>query len=80
VDWKLALMDWMKKPITWNHSNELANPGPERIWYIADAFRCHLSIDEVHALTHIDIWFLAHIEDLITQEQAFIGTKAGNTR
>ncbi len=49
---------------------ELANPGPERIWFIADAFRCKLSIHEVHQLTHIDIWFLAQIEDLVKQEQA----------
>ncbi len=49
---------------------ELANPGPERIWYVADAFRCDFSLDEIHQLTHIDIWFLAQIEDLIKQEQA----------
>jgi carbamoyl-phosphate synthase large subunit len=49
---------------------ELANPGPERIWYVADAFRCNLSIEEIHQLTHIDYWFLAQIEDLIKQEQA----------
>lgn len=48
---------------------ELANPGPERIWYIADAFRCQLSIEEIHQLTHIDIWFLTQIEDLVRQEQ-----------
>lgn len=53
---------------------ELANPGPERIWYIADAFRCKLSIDEIHQLTHIDIWFLTQIEDLIKQEQALSDT------
>ncbi len=49
---------------------ELANPGPDRIWFVADAFRCHLSLDEVHSLTHIDTWFLAQIEDLVKQEQA----------
>ncbi|MEK6735718.1 MAG: carbamoyl-phosphate synthase large subunit [Pseudomonadota bacterium] len=49
---------------------ELANPGPERIWFVADAFRCNMSIEEVHQLTHIDIWFLAQIEDLVKQEQA----------
>ncbi|WP_295628465.1 carbamoyl-phosphate synthase large subunit [uncultured Nitrosomonas sp.] len=49
---------------------ELANPGPERIWYVADAFRCDFSLDEIHQLTHINIWFLAQIEDLIKQEQA----------
>jgi len=53
---------------------ELANPGPERIWFIADAFRCHLSLDEVHQLTHIDFWFLAQIEDLVKQEQALTVT------
>ena len=49
---------------------ELANPGPERIWFIADAFRCNMAIEEVHQLTHIDIWFLVQIEDLVKQEQA----------
>ncbi|SFE37810.1 carbamoyl-phosphate synthase large subunit [Nitrosomonas sp. Nm166] len=56
-------------------STELANPGPERIWFIADAFRCNMSIDEVQQLTHIDTWFLAQIEDLVKQEQALIHTK-----
>ena len=49
---------------------ELANPSPERIWYVADAFRSDLSIEEIHQLTHIDLWFLAQIEDLVKQEQA----------
>ncbi len=50
--------------------SELANPGPERIWYVADAFRCDMTIETVHQLTHIDVWFLAQIEDLVRQEQA----------
>ncbi|PSJ17416.1 carbamoyl-phosphate synthase large subunit [Nitrosomonas supralitoralis] len=54
---------------------ELANPGPERIWYVADAFRCNLSLEEIHQLTHIDTWFLAQIEDLIRQEQALTRLK-----
>jgi carbamoyl-phosphate synthase large subunit len=49
---------------------ELANPGPERIWYVADAFRCNMTIEAVHQLTHIDQWFLAQVEDLVKQEQA----------
>ncbi|GKS69869.1 carbamoyl-phosphate synthase large subunit [Nitrosomonas sp. PY1] len=53
--------------------SELANPGPERIWFIADAFRCDMSIEVIHQLTHIDIWFLAQIEDLVRQEQALKG-------
>ena len=53
--------------------NELGDPGPERIWYVADAFRCGMSIDEVHALSHIDPWFLAQIDDIVRQEQALAG-------
>ncbi len=52
---------------------ELGQPGPERIWYVADAFRIGMSLEEVHALTHIDPWFLAQIEDLYLQAQAING-------
>ncbi|SDZ73813.1 carbamoyl-phosphate synthase large subunit [Nitrosospira multiformis] len=53
---------------------ELAYPGPERIWYVADAFRCGMAFDEIHAHTHIDPWFLTQIEDLIRQERSITGT------
>jgi len=50
--------------------SELANPGAERIWYVADAFRCGMTLEEVCQLTHIDPWFLSQIEDLVKQERA----------
>lgn len=53
---------------------ELGHPGPERIWYVADAFRQGMSFDEIYQLTHIDPWFLHQIEDLIKQEQSLTGT------
>ncbi|WP_090906728.1 carbamoyl-phosphate synthase large subunit [Nitrosospira sp. Nsp13] len=52
---------------------ELSDPGPERIWYVADAFRCGMALDEIHKLTHIDPWFLAQIDDLVKQEQSLAG-------
>jgi carbamoyl-phosphate synthase large subunit len=52
---------------------ELAEPGPDRIWYVGDAFRAGLSLEQVHALTRIDPWFLAQIEDIIEQERALTG-------
>ncbi|PTR04736.1 carbamoyl-phosphate synthase large subunit [Nitrosomonas nitrosa] len=52
---------------------ELGHPGSERIWYIADAFRCNISFEEIHKLTHIDPWFLSQIEDLVRREQALAG-------
>ncbi len=53
--------------------NELGDVGSERIWYVADAFRCGMSIDEVFQLTRIDPWFLAQIEDLVLTEHQIKG-------
>ena len=53
--------------------NELGDPGPDRIFYVADAFRAGMSVDEVHDLSHIDPWFLAQIEDVVHQEKALEG-------
>ncbi len=49
--------------------NELHTPGPERIWYIGDAFRLGMSCEEVYELTRIDPWFLVQIEDLVRAEE-----------
>ena len=48
--------------------HELANPGPRRLWCVADAFRSGMSIDEVFQVSKIDPWFLAQIEDLVWDE------------
>ncbi len=50
--------------------NEMRQPGPERLWYVGDAFRRGLSLTEVHEVTRIDPWFLVQIEDLIKDEIA----------
>ena len=47
---------------------ELGEPGPERIWYVGDAFAQGMSVDEVHALTKIDPWFLVQIEQIVKIE------------
>ena len=49
-------------------TRELTEPGSERIWYIADAFRAGWPIDTLHDLTGVDRWFLVQIEDLINDE------------
>ena len=53
--------------------SELGDPGPERIWHVADAFRNNLSFEEIRSLSGIDPWFLAQIEDLVSQEKALAG-------
>jgi carbamoyl-phosphate synthase large subunit len=47
---------------------ELGEPGPERIWYVGDAFAQRFSLEEVHGLTHIDPWFLAQIKEIVDIE------------
>ncbi|MGK0529016.1 MAG: carbamoyl-phosphate synthase large subunit, partial [Alteromonadales bacterium] len=47
---------------------ELRQPGAERIWYIGDAFRMGMTVEEVFNLTSIDRWYLVQLEDLILLE------------
>ena len=53
--------------------NELGHPGPDRIYYVADAFRCGMTADEVYQISRIDPWYLAQIEDLVHREKALEG-------
>jgi len=50
---------------------ELKAPGPERLFYVADAFRAGMSVEQVHALSFIDPWFLDQMEEIIAAEQQF---------
>ncbi|NEX22633.1 carbamoyl-phosphate synthase large subunit [Thiorhodococcus mannitoliphagus] len=47
---------------------EVRQTGAERIFYVADAFRVGMSLEEIHRLSHIDPWFLAQIQDLVLRE------------
>jgi len=47
---------------------ELRNPSADRIWYVGDAFRSGMPMEEIYKLSGIDPWFLVQIEDLIEEE------------
>ncbi len=47
----------------------LRTPNPERLWYIADAIRFGMDIDEIYQLTRIDPWFLENIKQIAEFEQ-----------
>jgi len=49
---------------------QLQVPRPERLWYVAEAFRLGWSLDEVFNLTKIDRWFLVQIADLVDEESS----------
>ena len=48
--------------------SEIRQPSAERLWFVADAFRLGLTLDEVFDHTKIDRWFLVQIQDLVLEE------------
>ncbi len=59
-------------------TRELTEPGAQRIWYVADAFRQDWSIDTVYELSGIDPWFLVQIMGLVEAEQKVAELKLAN--
>ena len=57
---------------------EVKEPGPERLFYLADAFRAGLSVEDVHALSRVDPWFLDQIEEIIASERDIARTGLGS--
>ncbi|HFE48690.1 MAG TPA: carbamoyl-phosphate synthase large subunit, partial [Chromatiaceae bacterium] len=52
--------------------SEIGLPGPDRLWYVGDAFRLGMSLEEVHEISRIDRWFLVQIEELIRIEAEMV--------
>ena len=53
--------------------SKLSVPNSERPWYLRYAFKSGMSVDEVHELTNIDVWFLEHLVGIIEMEN-YLGT------
>ena len=53
---------------------QLREPGPERLWRIGDAFRRGWTLEEIHAQSRVDPWFLNQIRELIREDEAFDAT------
>lgn len=57
---------------------DLTTPGANRIWYVADAFRAGMTLEEVFQASAIDPWFLVQIEELMKIETAIKESKLTN--
>ena len=57
---------------------ELRQPGPERLLWVADGFRAGLDLDSLFGHTWIDPWFLAQIGDLVEREQALANAESAD--
>jgi carbamoyl-phosphate synthase large subunit len=49
-------------------SEALSKQTPDRMLRIAQAFREGFTVEEVHAITHFDPWFLRHISEIVEEE------------
>ena len=52
----------------------LREPTPDRLWYIADAFRHGFTLQEIHQESKVDPWFLAQIHELVLLEKSLSGS------
>lgn len=48
--------------------HEISEPGPDHLWYLADAFRLGYTVKEAHRATRIDPWFLVQVKELVDIE------------
>lgn len=46
----------------------LRKPTDERVWALAEALRRGWEIDRIHTISHVDIWFLEKIDNLVQAE------------
>lgn len=56
---------------------KLRTPNHERLWYLADALRCGIGIDEIYRLTQIDPWFLTNVKQIVDMEEEIKKTAHG---
>lgn len=47
---------------------ELSRQTPERLLIVAQAMREGFTVEEIHAVTHFDLWFLRHIAEIVAEE------------
>ena len=53
--------------------HEIAVPGPERIFFLADGIRAGMTDKELHELSAIDPWFLNQVREIVETEDKLRG-------
>ena len=56
----------------------LSSNNPEKLWYLADALRLDMSIDDIFDITKIDKWFLNNIKEIIDVEKRILKKTISN--
>jgi carbamoyl-phosphate synthase large subunit len=58
----------------------LMTPVPERLWYVFDALRAGVSVEDVHEITRMDCWFLDQLEQVIDCEKRLVDAAADSDK
>ncbi|MEK6599317.1 MAG: carbamoyl-phosphate synthase large subunit, partial [Deltaproteobacteria bacterium] len=66
--WSVVSGQWSEREIE-IIKEKLRIPNWERLWYIGDALRCGMTVDEIYALSKIDRWFLNNIREIVEFEK-----------
>jgi carbamoyl-phosphate synthase large subunit len=75
LDPMLDVRDAAARDLALMHARQ---PGADRLWYLADCFRCGVSVEKLFQETKIDPWFLSQIHNLVLEEQALVATEFEN--
>ena len=54
---------------------KLREPNADRIFYIADAMRAGIGMEEVYSITKVDPWFLNNIKEIVSLEEEVLSSK-----
>jgi carbamoyl-phosphate synthase large subunit len=66
--WGFDMYDAGRAPSLEELKRSISTAGPERLWQLAEALRQGLSLDEAHALTAIDPWFLVQLRQILDED------------
>ena len=58
----------------------LITPTPERLWFIGEAFRKGMDINDIQSFTGIDLWFLKEVQEIINYEKIIKSKKFLSSR
>src|SRR5262249_10621654 len=51
----------------------LVRRGADRLWWVGEALRRGMRVEDVHAASAIDPWFLRHVAEIVDEERLLAG-------
>ena len=75
-EWPAAISEDIRSKLL----GEIKRPNSKRLWMVADAFRAGFTVTDVFDWSHIDPWFLTHIERIVRTEKRWVEERPAGAR